>query len=111
MRSGSTCLSLAGVSPDEAVRLTTAEGASKAARTVPNRMPVGIDLRGRWVFVYVVAGDQLDDLHSFLQQHAGALSALPAWTLRIVFPPHLAWLGERYQEHARHELASPCPDL
>ncbi len=102
---------LAGVSPDEAVRLTTAEGASKAARTAPNRMPIGIDLFGRWVFVYVVAGDQLDDFHSFLQQHAGALSALPTWTLRIVFPPHLAWFGERYQEHARHELASPCPDL
>jgi hypothetical protein len=38
--------------------------------------------------VYVVAGDPLHEFH-WLLQHAAVLSALPAWTLRIVFPPDL----------------------
>jgi hypothetical protein len=80
-------------------------------RGTRNEMPIGIDLSGRWMFVYVVTGDQLDDFHRFLQHHAGLLAAVPAWTVRIVFPSHLPWLGEQYQEHAREELAKPWPQL
>lgn len=29
--------------------------------------------------------------------------------VRVVFPPHLAWLAERYEETARNELGSPRP--
>ena len=38
-------------------------------------------------------------------------TATRSWTLRVVFPSHLPWLGEPYQEHARQELAKPWPQL
>ena len=74
-------------------------------------MPIGIDLAGRWVFVYVVTGDQLEDFHRFLQRRVAMLSVLPAWTFRIVFPMSDQWLRKQYEESARQELAKPWPDL
>jgi hypothetical protein len=103
--------SLAAISSDEAATLTLQKRVSRPARCARDEMPIGIDLAGRWVFIYVVTGDQLDGFHGFLQDHAADLAALRAWTLRIVFPSHLPWLGEQYQEHARQELAKPWPDL
>ncbi|PYQ90782.1 MAG: hypothetical protein DMG02_08420 [Acidobacteria bacterium] len=100
-----------GISPEEAERLTRREGDDNAARATRDRMPIGVDPSGRWVFVYVVTGDQRDDFEWFLQRHAGTLAVLPAWTLRIAVPPDLAWLGERYREEARCELATALPDL
>ena len=76
---------LAGVSQEAAARLVCPEPTGKAARAVRDRMPIGVDLTGRWVFVYVVTGDQIEDFHWFLQRHAALLAVLPAWTLRIVF--------------------------
>ncbi|MBI3048399.1 MAG: hypothetical protein HYY76_08795 [Acidobacteria bacterium] len=107
---------LAGVTPEAAARLARPERACKAARAVRDRMPIGVDLTGRWVLVYVVTGDLLDDFHWFLQQHvlqqhATLLAVLPAWTLRVVFPPHLAFLAEGYDKVARNELASPQPEF
>ena len=102
---------LAGVSAEEAARLTVLTRASTRNRGTRDEMPVGIDLSGRWVFVYAVTGDQLNDFHRFLQQHACLLSTLPAWRLRVVFPSHLPWLAEQYQEHARQELTKPWPQL
>jgi hypothetical protein len=102
---------LAGVSAEDIARLTVPTHASTRAHGTRDEMPVGIDLNGRWVFVYAVRGDQLNDFHRFLQQHASLLSTLPAWTLRVVFPSHLPWLGEQYQEHARQELTKPWPQL
>jgi hypothetical protein len=98
--------SLAGVGPEEANRVTRAESARETARAVRDRMPIGIDLDGRWVLVYVVAGDQLEDFHWFVQRHAPLLAALPAWTLRVVFASDPRWLAERYNEAAQSELDS-----
>ena len=102
---------LADVSREEAERLTRGDSARNAARAVRDRMPIGIDLTGRWVLVYIVTGDQLEDFHWFLQRHAALLARLPAWTLRVVFAPHLACLTGKYDEVARNELANPCSDL
>ena len=102
---------LAGVSPEEAARLTRPERSYKAARAVRDRMPIGVDLDGRWVLVYVVIGDQLEDFHWFLQQHTALLAMLPAWTLRVVFPPDLAWLAKTYDEVARDELSGLRSEL
>lgn len=102
---------LGAISHDEAARPTRCEGAPRAIRSARQRMPIGIDLTGRCVFVYVASGGPLDDLHWLLQQHAGLLAALPAWTIRIVLPPNLACLQSRYEEHVRHELVSPHPRL
>lgn len=98
---------LAGISTDEA----TSEPVSRPALGARDEMPLGIDLAGRWVFVYVVTGDRLEDFHGFLQRHVAVLSALPAWTLRIVFPMPNQWLRKQYEECARQELAKPWPNL
>lgn len=103
--------SLPGVGADEANRVTRAEGAHETARAVRDRMPIGIDPDGRWVLVYVVAGDQIEDFHWFVQRHAPVVAALPAWTLRVVFSSDLRWLAERYNEAAQSELDSLRPEV
>lgn len=100
---------LAGIGLDEAAPLTGCDGAPRGIHSARQRMPIGVDLAGRWVFLYVASGGPLDDLHWLLQQHAGLLATLPSWTVRIVFPHNLAWLQSRYEEHVRHELTSPQP--
>jgi hypothetical protein len=102
---------LGGITLNEAARATRCDDAPRAIRSARQRMPIGIDLTGRWVFVYVASGGPLDDLHRLLQQHAGLLAALPEWTVRIAFPSNLWWLQNRYDEHVRHELVSPHPSL
>jgi len=102
---------LAGVSQDKAERLMTAKAAWNSGRTVRDRMPIGIDVAGRWVVVYAVTGDQLQDFHWFLQRHAALLGTLPAWTLRVVFPPHMSCLADTYDQTARNELAGVRPEL
>src|SRR5258708_31895971 len=74
-------------------------------------MPSGIDLPRRWVFLYVASSGPLNGLHWLVQPHAGLLAALPAWTVRIVFPANLAWLQDRCEENVRHELVNPQPRL
>jgi hypothetical protein len=103
--------SLAGISPETAECLTRSERATKTARAVRERMPIGIDLAGRWVLVYVVTGDQFQDFHWFLQRHAALLGTLPAWTLRVVFPLHMGCLADRYDKTAGDELAGLRPEL
>jgi hypothetical protein len=103
--------SLGGISLEEAERLTRSEGASRAARGTRDRMPMGVDLAGRWMLVYSVTGDQLHDFHWFVQRHAALLRTMPAWTLRVVFPSQMACLADKYDETARDELAGLRPEL
>jgi hypothetical protein len=103
--------SLAAITAAEVEHLTRFEDATKAARAVGDWMPIGIDLAGRWVFVYVVTGDQLQDFHWFLQRHAALFRMLPAWTLRVVYLPLTACLANCYDKTARNELAGLRPEL
>jgi hypothetical protein len=103
--------SLADISSEKAQRLTRSESASKATGAVRNRMAMGVDLAGQWVLVYPVTGDQLQDFHWCLQRHAALLETLPAWTLRVVFPPHMARLADKYDETAWNEFAGLRPEL
>ncbi|MGE3336033.1 MAG: hypothetical protein AB7I36_20540 [Rhodospirillaceae bacterium] len=101
---------LAGVSPDEASQLVNQAGRGRA-RSARDPTPVGVELSGRWVFVYVVTGDQIEDFHRYLQQHADLFAVLPAWTVRVVSPPHLQMLGDRYLEVFTFELTRAQPQL
>src|SRR3990170_5974829 len=62
--------SLATIATEKLPHLTTGEGASKAVRMFPDKVPIGIDLGGRWVFVYLVTNDRRDDFYWFLHRHA-----------------------------------------
>lgn len=103
--------SLASIATEKLPHLILGEEASKTVRLFPDKVPIGIDLTGRWVLVYLVTNDRLDDFRAFLQRHADLFSMLPAWTLRVVVPPHLDALAKACQDVVRHELAHPLPDL
>ena len=52
-----------------------------------------------------------DEFRDFLQRHAPLLERLPAWTVLIVVPPHLADVPDRLQKTAWIQLASPLSEL
>jgi hypothetical protein len=101
----------AGLSPEDVTHVLRRQSDCKGARTARDRMPIGVDPSGRLVLLYVVAGDQTADFRWFVQQHAALLAMLPAWTLRVVFPSHLACLAGRYDEVARNEFTGLRPEL
>ena len=98
--------SLAGITTDKLPHLTIAEGASNDVRMFPDKVPVGIDMNGRWVFVYLVTHDRQEDFYLFLHRHAALFSTLPAWTLRLVFPPPFGCLEPQYRNDFRYALAT-----
>ena len=89
--------------------VTAGEGERRATRYFPERLPIGIHPAGRGVLVYVVADPWLDEFRIFLERHAVLVRALPAWTLRIVVPPHLPGVGDRAKEVVRNQLLTPLP--
>jgi hypothetical protein len=73
----------------------------------PDKLPVGIDANGHALFLYLVLPIARDDFRAFLGRHAELLRALPAWTLRLVFPRSLAHAYGGFQAVVREELESP----
>lgn len=102
---------VANIAADKAPHLSVGEGASRTVRVFPDKVPIGIDLSGRWVFVYLVTNDRREDFYCFLHRHAALFSVLPAWTVRIVLPPPLALLKKRYEDDFRYALATRSSDL
>jgi hypothetical protein len=49
----------------------------------------------------------LDEFRVFLERHAPVLRALPAWTLRIVVPPHLPKISQRAKQVVWNQLLTP----
>jgi hypothetical protein len=56
-------------------------------RLFPDALPVGIEPVERMLFVYPVTPVSLQEFGPFLRRHLACLSAVPAWTLRLVFAP------------------------
>jgi hypothetical protein len=101
---------LAAVSREElphVVVVTGAAGAERQVKFFPDRLPVGIHPEGRVVLVYLVSDPLHEDLRGFLQRHAAMLSRLPAWTVRIVLPPHLGSDANRWRQAAWSQVATP----
>ncbi len=46
-------------------------------------------------------------MRAFLQRHGDLLSAVPEWTVRLLFFKRLGALGAAFREAFRAELASP----
>ena len=70
-------------------------------------LPIGIDARGRAVFLYLVLPSARDDFRAFLGRHADLFRMLPFWTLRLVFPRSTAHAYPELQSVVRDELESP----
>jgi len=88
----------------------TGHGSSPAVRSCHERVPIGVDPSGRWLFIHLVSESGVDAFRRFLQRNGALFAALPAWTLRIVLPPHLDSLAGTCRDLVRHELASPLRD-
>ena len=87
-----------GVQPDETVRYFA------------EKLPIGIDPDGRrHVFIYLVTQRLPIDFRVFLHRYGNLLRTLPAWTVRVLVPPHLIGAVALHEAAAREELAMPLP--
>jgi hypothetical protein len=92
---------------DRLPHVSPAVGRSGEVCMFPDKVPIGIDLTGRWVIVYLADDAELNPCRAFLQRHADLLAVLPAWTLRFVAPPELETLAARCANLVKEDLASP----
>ena len=100
-----------GIASDDCPHRTVHQGDQRLVRHFPDRLPIGVHPSGHVVFVYLYADPLRDEFRDFLQRHAPLLERLPAWTVRIVVPPHLADVPGRLQKTAWAQLASPLSEL
>ncbi|MGH9407829.1 MAG: hypothetical protein ACRD1V_00085 [Vicinamibacterales bacterium] len=101
--------SLAGVSPEQLDPVIADD--VRSTRAVRGRMATGIDLSGRWVFLYVPTDTRIEGFHWFVQRHAGLLATLASWMVRVVFQPPLGSAPDRYAETFKLAIASVQPDI
>jgi hypothetical protein len=95
------------IEPADLPHTSTGEGDGRRVRYFTDRLPIGIHPAGRGVVVYVVTDPWLDDFRLFLLRHAALVRALPAWTLRIVVPPHFPDIGQRAKQVVWNQLLTP----
>ena len=100
-----------GIASNDCPHRTVHQGDQRLVRHFPDRLPIGVHPSGHVVFVYLYADPLRDEFRDFLQRHAPLLERLPAWTVRIVVPPHLADVPGRLQKTAWAQLASPLSEL
>lgn len=95
---------LTPIDPDRLPRLGI--GMPSSGHRIPaEKFPIGLDLKGRAVLLYLATDDQQERFRAFVQRHFELLRSLPAWTLRIVVPPWPECLGESLLKIAQEELA------
>jgi hypothetical protein len=95
------------IEPADLPHISTGGGDARTVRYFPDRLPIGIHPAGRGVVVYVVTDPWLDEFRLFLLRHAGLLRGLPAWTFRIVVPPHFPDIGQRAKQVVWNQLLTP----
>jgi hypothetical protein len=84
----------------------------ETARYFPDKLPIGVNGDGRYTFLYLATRDLPIDFRTFLERHAEVLRAVPAWTIRLLVPRHLANAIPVYQAAFREQLATPLdPNL
>jgi hypothetical protein len=100
-------LSLTRIGQADLPHVSIGEGEARTVRYFPDRLPIDIHLAGRGVLVRVVTDPWLDEFRVFLERHAALLRALPAWTLRIVVPPHFPDMAQRAKQVVWNQLLTP----
>jgi hypothetical protein len=68
------------------------------------KFPIGINLNGRAVLLYLATDSEVGRFRAFMQRHFEVLRSLPAWTLRIVASPWPIGLGELHAKTAQDDL-------
>jgi hypothetical protein len=81
---------------------------AETVRYFPDKLPIALDPDGRThLFLYLLTQDVPIDFRGFLERHAELLRALPAWTVRLLVPPHKRDAIPLYQAAFHEQLASP----
>lgn len=81
---------------------------AETVRYFPDKLPIALDPDGRThLFLYLLTQDVPIDFRGFLERHAELLRALPAWTLRLLVPPHKRDAIPLYEAAFFEQVASP----
>lgn len=88
--------------------LTFVGEASTTVRRFHDKLPIGVTSDDHTdVFLYLVTRPSPIEFRSFLDRHAELLRALQSWTLRLLFPLHLAKAQDMYAAAFHEQLAMP----
>jgi hypothetical protein len=79
-------------------------GGASSSRLFPDALPIGVEAPNRAVFVYPVTRSSCVDFRPFLRRHHALLSAIPAWTIRLVFAPDEPLVEVAWQAVAEREV-------
>ena len=101
-----TLRSPARVPRDTCPQLVFTGDGRTTVRYFPDKLPIGVDADDRThVFCYLLTDASLTyDFRAFLHRHADLLRMLPAWTVRLLVPQHLAPAVPRYAGAFRDEF-------
>jgi len=93
--------------PDDLPKLVFHNGGGRTVRHFPDKLPIGVHPdRDTHEFVYVVNRHVPVDFRPYLYRHARLLSALPAWIIRLVVPPHLEEAAVPFARACEEELGT-----
>jgi len=89
--------------------VTFGTGAEKTTRFFPDKLPIGVPLkgRGRHVFLYLATRDVPVDFRAFLLQHADLLKAVDEWTIRVLLPRRFRKAAALYRYAVRDAFLMP----
>ena len=81
---------------------------AETVRYFPDKLPIALDSdRRTHIFLYLLTQDLPIDFRGFLERHGELLRALPAWTVRLLVPPHKRDAIPLYEAAFSEQLASP----
>ena len=89
--------------------LTFGAGAAKTTRFFPDKLPVGVPLKGerRHVFLYLATREVPIDFRLFLLRHADLLKSVDEWTIRVLLPRRFRKAAALYRYAVRDVFLMP----
>jgi hypothetical protein len=89
--------------------LTFGSGGDKTTRFFPDKMPIGVPLKGerRHVFLYLATRETPADFRVFLLRHADLLKSINEWTIRVLLPRRFRRSAALYRYAVRDAFLRP----
>ena len=89
--------------------LTFGTGAEKTTRFFPDKLPIGVPLKGRrrHVFLYLATREVPADFRVFLLRHADLLKSVDEWTIRVLLPRRFRKAAALYRYAVRDAFLMP----
>src|SRR3989442_10301249 len=89
--------------------LSFGTGAEKTTRFFPDKLPIGVPLKGHWrhVFLYLVTREVPNEFRVFLLRHADLLKSVREWTIRVLLPRRFRKAAALYRYAVRDAFMKP----